>query len=74
MAGEIRNGMSAGRLDGAVWRKSSRSGALGNCVEFTWPEPEVVAVRNSRDPRGPVLVYTRANLMAFLTEVRKQEV
>jgi hypothetical protein len=74
MAHEIQNGMSAGRLENAVWRKSSRSGAQGNCVELTWPEREVVAVRNSRDPRGPVLVYARADLAAFLAVVPKREV
>lgn len=71
MSGNVCNGMSAGDLDGAVWRKSSRSGAVGNCVELTWPASDVVAVRNSRDPRGPVLVYTRADLLAFLTGVKE---
>jgi Domain of unknown function (DUF397) len=70
MSGNAHNGMSALELAGAVWRKSSRSGAVGNCVELTWPDGEVVAVRNSRDPRGPVLVYTRADLVAFLAGVK----
>ena len=70
MAGRVRNGMSAVELDDAAWRKSSRSGAVGNCVELTWPEQDLVAVRNSRDPRGPVLVYTRADLAAFLVGVK----
>ncbi|GAB3448002.1 DUF397 domain-containing protein [Actinophytocola sediminis] len=66
MLGNVRNGMSADELAGASWRKSSRSGAVGNCVELSWPGSEVVAVRNSRDPRGPVLVYPRADLVTFL--------
>jgi Domain of unknown function (DUF397) len=70
MADSVRNGMSAVELDDATWRKSSRSGSVGNCVELTWPEREVVAVRNSRDPRGPVLVYTRVELLAFLSGVK----
>lgn len=70
MAGEVRNGMSAVELDGATWRKSSRSGAVGNCVELTWPGQDVAAVRNSRDPRGPVLVFERADLVAFLGGVK----
>jgi hypothetical protein len=74
MAREIRNGVPAGQLSDAVWRKSSRSGAVGNCVEFAWPEREVVAVRNSRNPGGPVLVYAREDLVAFLADVRKREV
>jgi hypothetical protein len=69
----VRNGMPADRLEDAVWRKSSRSGAVGNCVELAWPEQDVVAVRNSRDPHGPVLVYARAELVAFLAGVRNLE-
>jgi uncharacterized protein DUF397 len=74
MAHEIHNGMPADALAHAAWRKSSRSGAQGNCVELTWPEREVVAVRNSRDPHGPVLVYARADLAAFLADVCNREV
>jgi hypothetical protein len=70
MSGNVQNGMSAVELNGAIWRKSSRSGAVGNCVELTWPDAHVVAVRNSRDPRGSVLVYTRADLVAFLAGVK----
>ncbi|MGH3758070.1 DUF397 domain-containing protein [Actinophytocola sp.] len=73
MAGEVRNGVPADRLEAAVWRKSSRSGAQGNCVELSWPGDEMAAVRNSRDPHGPVLVYTRAHLVAFLADVRERE-
>jgi hypothetical protein len=69
----VGNGMSADRLENAVWRKSSRSGAQGNCVELTWPEQDTVAIRNSRDPHGPVLVHSRAQLTAFLTGVRDLE-
>jgi hypothetical protein len=73
MAGEIHNGISADVLVDAAWRKASRSGAQGNCVELAWPGSDVVAVRNSRDPRGPVLVYARADLAAFLAGVRNRE-
>ena len=66
----VHNGMSAVELGDATWRKSSRSGAVGNCVELAWPESGVVAVRNSRDPRGPVLVYDRADLVSFLDSVK----
>jgi len=74
MARETHNGMSADRLVGAVWRKSSFSGAQGNCVELTWPDGEVTAVRNSRDPHGPVLRYSRIELVAFLAAVRQRGV
>ena len=36
MMNEIRNGMPATWLQGAEWRKSSASGAVGNCVEVAW--------------------------------------
>ena len=65
--------MPADRLRNVVWRKSSRSGAAGNCVELAWPARDVVAVRNSRDPHGPVLVYSAAELVAFLADVQKLE-
>jgi hypothetical protein len=40
----------------ARWRKSSySSGSGGNCVEVATNLPGVVAVRDSKDPDGPVL-------------------
>lgn len=73
MANEIRNGMSAGSISGAVWRKSSRSGAIGNCVEVAALDGGEIAVRNSRFPVGPALVYTRAELAAFVAGAKDGE-
>jgi hypothetical protein len=64
------NGMPAGDLAGARWRKSGRSSAQGNCVELAGLTGGGVAVRNSRDPEGPALVFTGAELDAFLGGVR----
>jgi len=72
VANEIRTGMSAALL-GATWRKSSRSGALGNCVEVAPVSNGQVAVRNSRYPSGPALIYPRAEVAAFVAGVKDGE-
>lgn len=53
-------------LTGAAWRKSSRSSSQGNCVEVAANIPGLVAVRDSKDQHGPVLVFTPARWDAFL--------
>ena len=70
---QIKNGVPAGDLAGARWRKSSFSNASGNCVEVAGLADGSVAVRNSRDADGPALVYTRAEIAAFLSGVRNGE-
>ncbi|HEX6075946.1 MAG TPA: DUF397 domain-containing protein [Micromonosporaceae bacterium] len=48
-----------------VWRKSSRSGNDGACVEVRH-RGHAVDVRDSKNPSGPVLTFTRAEWEAFL--------
>ncbi|HEU4422558.1 MAG TPA: DUF397 domain-containing protein [Pilimelia sp.] len=65
------NGMPAGHLRGVAWKKSRRSNPSGNCVELAeLPGGAGIAVRNSRDPEGPALVYTPAEIAAFILGAR----
>ncbi|RKS79683.1 uncharacterized protein DUF397 [Actinomadura pelletieri DSM 43383] len=49
-------------LSDAKWRKSTRSASNGgDCVELA-DVAGVVAVRDSKNPDGPVLLLTRAAL------------
>lgn len=73
MENEIRNGMPAAQLAGATWTKSSYSGAVGNCVEVAALTGGDIAMRNSRFPDGPALVYTRAEITAFLAGAKDGE-
>lgn len=52
-----------------TWRKSSRSQNGGNCVEVA-PLSEAVAVRDSKDPSGPVLAVAPAAWGAFTTALQ----
>lgn len=56
---------------GLIWRRSSRSGGSDNdnCVEVAVVPGEVL-VRDSKDPRGPVLGVTAAEWREFLTDLR----
>ncbi|HYY19130.1 MAG TPA: DUF397 domain-containing protein [Streptosporangiaceae bacterium] len=66
----IHNGMSAGELTGAAWRKSQRSNSQGACVEMARISADSVAMRNSRDPQGPALICPRNAIVALVAGLR----
>jgi hypothetical protein len=57
----------------APWVKSSYSNWQGQCVEVAFLPAGDVAVRNSRHPGGPVLVFTSAEWDSFLRGARDGE-
>lgn len=62
----IRNPTSTTRLAVVTWRKSTYSGQIGNCVEAASLDSGEVALRNSRFPSGPALIFSRDEMAAFL--------
>jgi uncharacterized protein DUF397 len=50
-----------------AWRKSTHSNGAGNCVELSL-DPEAGAVRDSKNPSGPILTFPATSLTAFLAQ------
>lgn len=57
---------------GVEWQKSSASGGNGECVEFA-QVADGVAVRNSKAPTGPALIFTRSEIAAWVDGARAGE-
>ncbi|MGW0710525.1 DUF397 domain-containing protein [Streptomyces sp. NPDC002643] len=72
--GAYANGVAADSITGIRWVKSSASTPEGgSCVEFAALPNGETAVRNSRFPGGPALVFTRSEMAAMLTGVKGGE-
>ena len=81
--------MTAPEPDGIVWQKSSYSVSNGGCVEVGWrtssysgtnggcvqvaPAPDRVLMRDSKNPGGPVLLFSEREWTAFVDGVRAGE-
>ncbi|MEO5876785.1 MAG: DUF397 domain-containing protein [Streptosporangiaceae bacterium] len=64
--------MSAPDLSSASWRKSMNSDSEGeNCVEVAGL-PDVIAVRDSKNPDGPKLAFGRTAFGAFACGLRAE--
>lgn len=59
-------------VHGLAWRKAQSSAGNGACVEAA-PANGMVAIRDSKNPNGPVLTYTAAEWNAFLDGAKKGE-
>ena len=58
-------------IDKLAWVKSSFSGSQGgNCVEVAALPDGGRAVRDSKDPDGPMLVFTPSEWDAFIRDVK----
>ena len=70
---QTTSGVPAGGLQGLIWRKSRYSNPSGNCVEVAQLPDGGIAVRNSRHPNGSTLIYTRAEIAAFVHGIKDGE-
>jgi Domain of unknown function (DUF397) len=58
-------------LSRADWRKASYSSNNGGaCIEVARNLPRVIAVRDSKDPDGPVLTVAPGIWRGFIAEVK----
>lgn len=60
-------------LTGATWTKSTRSGPnCDNCVEVAFVG-EAIALRDSKNPTGPALIFTPGEWDAFVEGAKDGE-
>ena len=61
------------RLAALTWQKSHHSNPSGECVEMAALPSTGIAIRNSRDPDGPALICSKAEVGAFIEGAKNGE-
>ncbi|MDQ0786341.1 hypothetical protein QFZ63_005767 [Streptomyces sp. B3I7] len=69
----VYNGMPARELGSEGWHKPWSGGNGGNCLEAMKLSDGRIAVRQSTDPDGPALIYTSAEMTAFIQGAKAGE-
>jgi hypothetical protein len=64
--------LSEAERSALFWLKAQASGGNGACVEIA-STIDKIAMRDSKDPDGPILVYTPTEFSAFLESARNGE-
>ncbi|MEW2117474.1 DUF397 domain-containing protein [Streptomyces sp. NPDC005474] len=62
----VHSGMPASELGAEGWHKPWSGTNGGSCVEAKRLPDGSVAFRQSKDPEGPALIYSRDEMVAFL--------
>lgn len=70
---QFANGTPAGQLGDVEWRKARRSHGGYECIEVALLPDGSIGMRNSRDPNGAALVYTREEMSAFIAGAQAGE-
>jgi hypothetical protein len=70
----MKNGPAGFDRNTTAWKKSTRSGGSGgNCVEVAQVSDGDWAVRDSKDPDGPILLFGSAGWRMFIDGIKKSD-
>ncbi|WP_019871344.1 DUF397 domain-containing protein [Salinispora oceanensis] len=59
-------------VTGAAWRKSTRSNNGGDCVEVADNLSDIVGLRDSKDPSGPILTFSPTAWATFIRATKAE--